>query len=83
MRYQLEIAEEALEQLRALRKELRQRIGQKLDALQTDLQGDVKKLAGQAGKYRLRVGSHRVLFTLEKDQICVYLVKDRKNAYRD
>ena len=83
MRYQLEIAEEALAQLRALPKELRQRIGQKLDALQTDLQGDVKKLAGQAGKYRLRVGSHRVLFTLEKNQICVYLVKDRKNAYRD
>ncbi len=83
MRYQLEIAEEALEQLRAIPKALRQRIGQKLDALQTDLQGDVKKLAGQAGKYRLRVGSHRVLFTLEKNQICVYLVKDRKNAYRD
>lgn len=83
MRYQLEIGEEALEQLRALPKELRQRIGQKIDALQTDLQGDVKKLAGQAGKYRLRVGSYRVLFTLEKNQICVYLVKDRKNAYRD
>jgi mRNA interferase RelE/StbE len=83
MRYQLEIGEEALAQLRAFPKELRQRIGQKLDALQTDLQGDVKKLAGQAGKYRLRVGSYRVLFTLEKDLIFVYLVKDRKNAYRD
>jgi len=83
MRYQLEIGEEALEQLRACPKDLRQRIGQKLDALQTDLQGDVKKLAGQAGKYRLRVGSYRVLFTLEKDLIFVYLVKDRKNAYRD
>ena len=83
MHYQLEISEEALAQLRAFPKELRQRIGQKLDALQTDLQGDVKKLAGQAGKYRLRVGSHRVLFTLEKELIMVYLVKDRKNAYRE
>jgi len=83
MRYQLEIGEEALAQLRAFPKELRQRIGQKLEALQTDLQGDVKKLAGQVGKYRLRVGSYRVLFTLEKNLIFVYLVKDRKNAYRD
>ena len=83
MRYRLEIGEEALAQLRALPKPLRQRIGLKLDALQTDLNGDVKKLAGQAGKYRLRVGSHRVLFTLEKNLIFVYLVKDRKNAYRD
>lgn len=70
-------------QLRALSKEQRQRIGQRLDALQTDLQGDVKKLAGQAGKYRLRVGSYRILFTLEKDLIFVHLVKDRKDAYRD
>jgi len=79
----LEIADEALEQLRALPREQRQRIGQKLEALQTDLQGDVKKLSSQAGRYRLRVGVYRVLFTLEKDLIMVYLVKDRKDAYRD
>jgi mRNA-degrading endonuclease RelE of RelBE toxin-antitoxin system len=83
MRYQLEIGDEVLAQPRALPKEWRQRIGEKLEALQIDLQGDVKKLAGQAGKYRLRVGSHRVLFTLEKDLIVVHLVKNRKNAYRD
>jgi mRNA-degrading endonuclease RelE of RelBE toxin-antitoxin system len=37
MRYRLELSEEALAQLRALPKEQRHRIGQKLDALQTDL----------------------------------------------
>jgi mRNA-degrading endonuclease RelE of RelBE toxin-antitoxin system len=83
MRYRLEISEEALAWLRELPKEQRQHFGQKLEALQTDLRGDVKKLVGQLGKYRLRVGSHRVLFTLEKDLILVYLVKDRKDAYRD
>ena len=82
MRYWLEISEEALVQLRALPKELRQRIGTRLETLQTDLQGDVKKLAGQDGKYRLRVGTHRLLFTLEKDLIVIHLVKDRKDAYR-
>ena len=71
MRYRLELGDEAREQLRALEKEQRHRIGQKLDALQTDLQGDVKKLAGQEGKYRLRVGEYRLLFTLEKDMIFV------------
>ena len=55
MRYRLKIGEDALVQLRALPKELRQRIGTRLEALQTDLQGGVKKLAGQEGKYRLRV----------------------------
>jgi hypothetical protein len=33
---------------------------------QENLRGEVKKLAGQAGRYRLRVGEYRVLFALEK-----------------
>ena len=54
-----------------------------LDALQTDLQGDVKKLEGQKSKYRLRVGAYRLLFTLEKDLIFIHAVKDRKDVYRN
>ncbi len=83
MDYRLDIGDEALTQLRTLSKEQRRRIGQRLDALQHGLKGDVKKLAGQAGKYRLRVGDFRVLFTLEKDLVFVHQVKDRKDAYRD
>ena len=81
MNYRLDIGDEALAQLRALSKEQRRRIGQRLEALQDSLKGDVKKLAGQAGKYRLRVGDYRVLFTLEKELICVHQVKDSKDAY--
>lgn len=83
MEYRLEITEEALAQLQGLAKEERRRIGRRLDSLQHSLLGDVKKLAGQTGKYRLRVGDYRVLFTLEKDLIMVHQVKDRKDAYRD
>lgn len=81
--YRLQIGDEALAQLHALLKEERRQIGQRLNRLQHDLQGDVKKLAGQTGKYRLRVGNYRVLFTLENDLVFVHQVKDRKNAYRD
>lgn len=83
MHYRLAITDEALAQLRALPQDQRERISRKLDVLQAGLGGDVKKLAGQAGKYRLRVGTHRVLFPLEKDLILAHLVKDRKDAYRD
>lgn len=83
MIYRLDFSDEALMQLGALPREQRRRIGQRLDALQQDLRGDVKKLAGQAGRYRLRVGDYRILFALEKDLIFVHLVKDRKDAYRD
>ncbi len=81
MRYRLEIKDEARQQLRALTKEHRRNIGFRLDALQTDLAGDVKKLAARTQEYRLRVGTFRVLFVLEGDLISVYAVKDRKEAY--
>ena len=81
MRYRLEIKDEALHQLRALPKEHRRNVGWRLDALQTDLAGDVKKLSARTHEYRLRVGTLRVLFLLEGDLISVYAVKDRKEAY--
>ena len=81
MRYRLEIKEEARQQLRALGREQRRNVGRRLDTLQSDLFGDVKKLTAKTHEYRLRVGSLRVLFTLEKDLISVYAVRDRKQAY--
>jgi mRNA-degrading endonuclease RelE of RelBE toxin-antitoxin system len=80
MRYRLEIKDEARQQLRALSKEHRRNVGWRLEVMQTDLAGDVKKLAGRTHEYRLRVG-FRVLFMLESDLISVYAVKDRKEAY--
>ena len=81
MRYRLEIKEGAREQLRGLSKEQRRNIGRRLDMLQTDLAGNVKKLTGKTQEYRMRVGNLRVLFTLEDDLISVYRVKDRKEVY--
>jgi mRNA interferase RelE/StbE len=81
MRYRLEIKDEARQQLRALPKEQRRNVGRRLDALQSDLSGDVKKLTAKTREYRLRVGTLRVLFTLENDLISVYVVRDRKKAY--
>jgi mRNA interferase RelE/StbE len=80
-RYGLLISEEAREQLRALPKPLRRNIGQRLDALQSGLAGDVKKLTAREHKYRLRVGSYRLLFRLEGPVIFVYAVKHRREAY--
>jgi mRNA interferase RelE/StbE len=81
IRYDLVIAEEALEQLRALPKEIRQNVGDRLNSLQNGLIGDVKKLTARENKYRLRVGNFRILFHLEGKTISVYAVKDRKEAY--
>jgi mRNA-degrading endonuclease RelE of RelBE toxin-antitoxin system len=79
--YRLIIDDAALEQLRALPKEIRRNIGHRLDMLQNSFQGDVKKLEGDERRYRLRVGGHRVLFRLDGKIIHVYAVKQRKEAY--
>ena len=79
--YSLALSEEALGQLRGLPKEWRKRIGERMNAMQTNLAGDVKKLTTTEKRYRLRVGNYRVLFRLEGSQISVYAVKARKEAY--
>ena len=56
-------------------------IGYRRHLLCEDLAGDVKKLVATQPAYRLRVGSFRVLFTLENQTINVFAVKDRKIAY--
>jgi mRNA interferase RelE/StbE len=81
MKYRIEIKEEARWQLRALSKKQWRLIGKRLDILQTDLKGDVKKLSARHHEYRLRVGQYRILFMLEGDLISVYAVRHRKEAY--
>jgi len=79
--YQLFISEEARAQLRALPDELRRNIGYRIQLLQEEFTGDIKKLEGSRNHYRLRVGTHRVLFRMDASLIEVYAVKQRKEAY--
>jgi mRNA interferase RelE/StbE len=81
MRYHLFISEEAKHQLRELPAEIRRNIGNRLQLLQEDLAGDIKKLEGQRNHYRLRVGPHRILFRLDRANIEIYAVKQRKDAF--
>jgi mRNA-degrading endonuclease RelE of RelBE toxin-antitoxin system len=81
MRYQVEFLPVALAQLRALPRDARRLIGGKIDRVQDDLAGDVKKLKGSKYKYRLRAGNYRALFELEGATIVVYDVGDRKDIY--
>ena len=46
-------------------------------------EGDVRKLRGQSGELRLRVGDYRVRFTeTEGDTLQIHAVRHRKEAYR-
>jgi mRNA interferase RelE/StbE len=46
-------------------------------------EGDIKKLQGESGELRLRVGDYRVRFTEEPvDTLRIHSVRHRKDAYR-
>lgn len=75
----------ALNELRSLPRQIARRIGRAVDRFAETGHGDVRKLEGGGGLYRLRVGDHRVIFTFEDDQlvIAVLRVRNRRDAYRD
>jgi len=82
MKYEIEIKDEAKIGLRKLPDDVRREIGYRLQLLQQDFSGDVKKLKGSKNEYRLRVGDHRVLFELVGRRIVVYTLGQRKDIYR-
>ena len=80
MRYRIEISEKAREQLRALPKEMRRNVGQRIETMRDDLRGDVLKLRDKGNRYRLRIGTFRVLFVLAGDVISSLCCKRSKGS---
>jgi mRNA interferase RelE/StbE len=46
-------------------------------------EGDIKKMSGASGQYRLRVGKYRVLFYMAEDAVVVSKIAPRGQAYKD
>ena len=79
--------ERALDDLAAITRQDRrtaQRIVAAVNRLAEHNIGDVKKLAGGSGEYRLRVGDWRVLFTFEDNgqTLLILRILNRGHAYR-
>ncbi|MET8703557.1 type II toxin-antitoxin system RelE/ParE family toxin [Kitasatospora sp. NPDC004723] len=87
MKYAFRFTTHARRQLRAIGQVEAMRILTALTALGDDpfLDGpDVKKLAGEDGLYRLRVGNFRVVYTLRNDVLVILVVHvgNRRDVYR-
>jgi mRNA interferase RelE/StbE len=80
--YSIELKPRAIKDLKKLSLEDRQRIVAKIEMMQDNLAGDVKKLTNFTPEYRLRVGDYRVLFEVDQAQIVVYRVKHRRDVYK-
>lgn len=82
MHYSIEFKPRAIKDLKALTAHERSRIVAKVEGLQNDLAGDVKRLTHFTPEYRLRVGDYRVLFEVEGERLIIYRVMQRGEAYR-
>jgi mRNA interferase RelE/StbE len=81
MTYNVDFKPRALKDLKGLPEATRRRIIEKVEALQNDLAGDVKRLTNFTPEYRLRVGKYRVLFEVDGAEVVIYRVLHRKDAY--
>lgn len=81
MKYPIEFKPRALKDVKALPKTAQRRVMVRIEEMQNDLSGDVKKLTSFTPEYRLRVGVYRVLFEVEDGKVVIYRVLHRKDAY--
>lgn len=81
MKYEIFYQPSARATLGRLSPDVARRILRKVDRLQDDLAGDVKRLKAFVPEYRLRVGDWRVLFDVSGSAITVHDIKHRSQAY--
>jgi mRNA interferase RelE/StbE len=82
MEYQVEIKPRAVKDLKGLPLKDARQILEKVEAMQQDLAGDVKRLTNHTPEYRLRVGDYRVLFEVAGENVIIYRIRHRKDAYQ-
>ena len=82
MKYEIEFKSRAVKDLQSISKTTQTKILAKIQAMEDDLKGDVKKLTNFTPEYRLRVGNYRILFEIENELIIIYRIKPRDKAYQ-
>ena len=82
MKYQIEIRRRSEKDLSSIPKSDAQKIADAIYALESGLEGNIKKLTNHTPEYRLRVGDWRVLFEVLEDNIIIYRIRHRKEVYR-
>lgn len=82
MKYKVELKPRAIKDLKALSVADQARVIARIQSLENNLAGDVKRLSNLTPDFRLRVGSYRILFEVDSNRVIIYRVTHRRNAYR-
>jgi mRNA interferase RelE/StbE len=81
MYYEVAFKPKSLRDCKKIPKKDLRRIFEKIETMQNNLEGDVRRLTNFTPEYRLRAGNYRVLFEIENDSIVIYRIRHRKEAY--
>jgi mRNA interferase RelE/StbE len=82
MTYNIEFKPRAIRDLKDIDRTVARRLAEKIQLLEHDLAGDVKRLTASTPEFRLRVGDYRVLFEIEGTRVIIYRIRHRKDAYK-
>jgi len=83
--YELIFSPRAIRQLREIDRRTKERIEKAVQGLKAiPPKGDIKKLKGLNGRFRLRVSDYRVIFLIDTNMRKVYIsdILPRKEAYK-
>jgi len=82
MRCTAELKPKAVKDLKLIPLKDRKKIIERIDMIEDNLSGNIKKLTNYTPEYRMRSGNWRVLFEIEGARIIIYRILNRKEAYR-
>ncbi len=85
MSYTIEFTTSAARELKALERAIQRRIATHIDSLAANpFPAGSKKLQGEAGLHRIRVGDYRILYRVDGKRVTVLIVKigHRRDVYR-
>ena len=80
--YQVELKPKAIKDLKSVPKADQEKVAIRLQAMENNLEGDVKRLTNHTPEFRMRSGNYRALFEIEGNKIVVYRILHRKEVYR-
>jgi len=73
--YEIKFSKRAEKAYKKLPVDIRNRIDQKLNYLRISPRGpDTKKLVGEENAYRTRVGSYRIVYEIEDNELLVWIL---------
>lgn len=81
MKFAVAYTKQAEAELLGFPAKIQRQLKTKIARLQHGFTGDIKKLQATDNIYRLRSGDFRILFELDRTNLLILTIRDRKQAY--